>query len=136
MKNKNTGPFKIIMSLRLFKEKLKELLKSNNPTVQEQSKLALELLEKDAVLSKGTESIEEFFSKKTILDQLMAFIFPTALTDNEIKAAVLPHSNEVFYCSSRLKNIIDRSEEHTSELQSRPHLVCRLLLEKKKRKKK
>src|SRR5690554_7406833 len=25
----------------------------------------------------------------------------------------------------------DRSEEHTSELQSRPHLVCRLLLEKK-----
>src|SRR5690554_5793189 len=33
---------------------------------------------------------------------------------------------------SRLK----RSEEHTSELQSRPHLVCRLLLEKKKQKKK
>src|SRR6478752_7978780 len=27
-----------------------------------------------------------------------------------------------------------RSEEHTSELQSRLHLVCRLLLEKKKRK--
>src|SRR3989442_2922892 len=26
-----------------------------------------------------------------------------------------------------------RSEEHTSELQSRPHLVCRLLLEKNKR---
>src|SRR3989442_8620652 len=36
-----------------------------------------------------------------------------------------------------LKVILDfvpnhRSEEHTSELQSRPHLVCRLLLEKKK----
>src|SRR5690554_7450912 len=29
-----------------------------------------------------------------------------------------------------------RSEEHTSELQSRPHLVCRLLLEKKKKKRK
>src|SRR5690554_7307237 len=28
----------------------------------------------------------------------------------------------------------NRSEEHTSELQSRPHLVCRLLLEKKKNK--
>src|SRR5690554_7332441 len=28
---------------------------------------------------------------------------------------------------------LQRSEEHTSELQSRPHLVCRLLLEKKKR---
>src|SRR5437870_10915608 len=30
----------------------------------------------------------------------------------------------------------ERSEEHTSELQSRGHLVCRLLLEKKKRKNK
>src|SRR6266699_3442695 len=29
---------------------------------------------------------------------------------------------------------VTRSEEHTSELQSRPHLVCRLLLEKKKNK--
>src|SRR3989442_11133600 len=29
--------------------------------------------------------------------------------------------------------IVSRSEEHTSELQSRPHLVCRLLLEKKKK---
>src|SRR5690625_6092714 len=28
----------------------------------------------------------------------------------------------------------ERSEEHTSELQSRGHLVCRLLLEKKKKK--
>src|SRR5437660_3609401 len=30
--------------------------------------------------------------------------------------------------------LLIRSEEHTSELQSRGHLVCRLLLEKKKRK--
>src|SRR5690554_7252993 len=29
--------------------------------------------------------------------------------------------------------VAQRSEEHTSELQSRPHLVCRLLLEKKKK---
>src|SRR5690625_6192120 len=33
-----------------------------------------------------------------------------------------------------LADALDRSEEHTSELQSRGHLVCRLLLEKKKRK--
>src|SRR2546422_2230494 len=30
------------------------------------------------------------------------------------------------------KQVLNRSEEHTSELQSRLHLVCRLLLEKKK----
>src|SRR3989442_8328301 len=33
---------------------------------------------------------------------------------------------------SRARPPCGRSEEHTSELQSRPHLVCRLLLEKKK----
>src|SRR3989442_3810233 len=35
--------------------------------------------------------------------------------------------DEIFVAAGRV-----RSEEHTSELQSRPHLVCRLLLEKKK----
>src|SRR5215208_394464 len=34
---------------------------------------------------------------------------------------------------SRDQQRVDRSEEHTSALQSRGHLVCRLLLEKKKR---
>src|SRR3989442_9838642 len=39
-------------------------------------------------------------------------------------------------CSrSPVRHAIRRSEEHTSELQSRPHLVCRLLLEKKKKNK-
>src|SRR3712207_8952563 len=36
------------------------------------------------------------------------------------------------HSQSRLRSLNDRSEEHTSELQSRQYLVCRLLLEKKK----
>src|SRR5437899_9580234 len=36
---------------------------------------------------------------------------------------------------NQMKDILARSEEHTSELQSLRHLVCRLLLEKKKIKK-
>src|SRR2546422_2905216 len=42
-------------------------------------------------------------------------------------------SRRVFAYNYRDEN---RSEEHTSELQSRLHLVCRLLLEKKKKKNK
>src|SRR5438309_5661654 len=37
------------------------------------------------------------------------------------------------WCSRRRHREIGRSEEHTSELQSQFHLVCRLLLEKKKK---
>src|SRR2546430_12587190 len=34
---------------------------------------------------------------------------------------------------NNVQNSVDRSEEHTSELQSQSNLVCRLLLEKKKK---
>src|SRR5690554_7504081 len=40
-------------------------------------------------------------------------------------------SKGALYRSMNADVLRERSEEHTSELQSRPHLVCRLLLEKK-----
>src|SRR2546429_4537895 len=42
------------------------------------------------------------------------------------KSTATPNSREL------IERVLKRSEEHTSELQSRLHLVCRLLLEKKK----
>src|SRR2546429_2894050 len=39
----------------------------------------------------------------------------------------------VGHLAPQVQKQVQRSEEHTSELQSRLHLVCRLLLEKKKR---
>src|SRR5690554_6207307 len=47
--------------------------------------------------------------------------------NDSIKIAIRQMSEEDFLNESHF----GRSEEHTSELQSRPHLVCRLLLEKK-----
>src|SRR5690554_7592404 len=41
----------------------------------------------------------------------------------------LLNDNDISGAEYVLLNITYRSEEHTSELQSRPHLVCRLLLE-------
>src|SRR3989442_10851521 len=41
-------------------------------------------------------------------------------------------AGEVVITLADVELVYIRSEEHTSELQSRPHLVCRLLLEKKK----
>src|SRR5258707_10209535 len=42
---------------------------------------------------------------------------------------VVPNGDQLL----KNKNFLPRSEEHTSELQSRQYLVCRLLLEKKKK---
>src|SRR2546422_1827927 len=47
------------------------------------------------------------------------------------EAAILMHCHVAESDPIALKRV--RSEEHTSELQSRLHLVCRLLLEKKKK---
>src|SRR3712207_8520604 len=52
------------------------------------------------------------------------------LESNAPTVAVLINSNQV----DHLRPVKGRSEEHTSELQSRQYLVCRLLLEKKKSK--
>src|SRR3712207_6999701 len=49
---------------------------------------------------------------------------------HEKKASGPFRANEVFRLAS--SKSLTRSEEHTSELQSRQYLVCRLLLEKKK----
>src|SRR5438552_9041958 len=50
------------------------------------------------------------------------------------RSQVLAHRNELHLRSDETRARIGelRSEEHTSELQSPDHLVCRLLLEKKK----
>src|SRR5215217_8505656 len=47
-----------------------------------------------------------------------------------------PFENRQRLTGQMRRAVLRRSEEHTSELQSRQYLVCRLLLEKKKKKKK
>src|SRR5690554_5615407 len=59
--------------------------------------------------------------------------------DPALTARIIKVTNSPMIRSSKPINdifaaVTRRSEEHTSELQSRPHLVCRLLLEKKKKK--
>src|SRR2546430_8182665 len=56
------------------------------------------------------------------LDRLDAVEDPLVVRCEEVDAAARLHGAE-----------IERSEEHTSELQSQSNLVCRLLLEKKKK---
>src|SRR2546422_4320349 len=58
-------------------------------------------------------------------------LFPYTTLFRSQTAAFTGRSNSSGAFSTRGRLII-RSEEHTSELQSRLHLVCRLLLEKKK----
>src|SRR5690554_2552603 len=81
--------------------------------LQTQYNIKLVVLEKNAALE-SDEVKSEMLAKLNLH-------YPSAIREN--------NSDET---SSFFKEYKKRSEEHTSELQSRPHLVCRLLLEKKK----
>src|SRR3712207_6923194 len=58
--------------------------------------------------------------------------FAAGRTRPEAVVSIAP-PEPVYAVALKIKDRKDRSEEHTSELQSRQYLVCRLLLEKKKK---
>src|SRR5690606_41565060 len=68
-------------------------------------------------------------------DWMMAFLPTTAQLNRILYHASLapsPHNVQPWQFRVSGERLLVRSEEHTSELQSREKLVCRLLLEKKK----
>src|SRR5258708_9400368 len=60
-------------------------------------------------------------------------LFPYTTLFRSDGVCAIPHNTRLLLRRLALALVFHRSEEHTSELQSPDHLVCRLLLEKKKR---
>src|SRR5947209_12817879 len=60
-------------------------------------------------------------------------LFPYTTLFRSVELLLIAPEDRVETVSDALGFELDRSEEHTSELQSRQYLVCRLLLEKKKK---
>src|ERR1035437_1659162 len=73
-----------------------------------------------------TKSVSMKFSRRLAPEAWERCIAPKTC----VLAAKLPSR----CCLPEWRTMMTRSEEHTSELQSRQYLVCRLLLEKKKKK--
>src|SRR5687768_18303261 len=84
------------------------------------------------MLSRVDEVCPDFFLDDTATTEIYTLSLHDALP---ILAVTMSVSNRRFAAMevSAYFHGGERSEEHTSELQSRLHLVCRLLLEKKKR---
>src|SRR5690606_39359775 len=78
----------------------------------------------------GSADSEEitFWSTLIPLGAMMYLFSPSAYSRSAINAVLFGSYSTDFTVAST-----SRSEEHTSELQSRENLVCRLLLEKKKK---
>src|SRR2546429_6771472 len=72
-----------------------------------------------------------FFFNDTATTEIYTLSLHDALPISRGQRAGLVQGNGA-QLAGRFQRLAARSEEHTSELQSRLHLVCRLLLEKKK----
>src|SRR5690554_4539062 len=77
--------------------------------------------------------------KRPLPEHLTALLQQAGVDNYTVKDIKISGDTIISYPSSRdyyqftMNTTGVRSEKHTSELQSRPHLVCRLLLEKKKK---
>src|SRR5690606_41425007 len=72
------------------------------------------------------------YSDKDVGNQSTKAILDFGMLDVEKSDIDAIHEDLRFVGITSDMLVVDRSEEHTSELQSRENLVCRLLLEKKK----
>src|SRR5258708_20610034 len=73
-----------------------------------------------------------FFFNDTATTEIYTLSLHDALPISDI-AGAQQHLKKGSYRELHWHRVVSRSEEHTSELQSPDHLVCRLLLEKKKK---
>src|SRR6266536_6349990 len=84
--------------------------------------------------SSSTLSVSLFFFNDTATTEIYTLSLHDALPIRSARRTHIPSSVDGGRCFQEWWPMPSRSEEHTSELQSRVDLVCRLLLEKKKEK--
>ncbi|HLT50186.1 MAG TPA: hypothetical protein VKZ90_07030 [Aequorivita sp.] len=116
MKKLLPGPFVPKLSFRLLKEKFEVLLESNNPVEQFQAKQVLELFKRNPNLVNRISTLSEYKDNEEVVQQLMSYLFPASLANNEIKAAVYPLSNFTFFTSNRLTEIIENSVSSVEDI--------------------
>lgn len=100
------NPFQIKISFHKVLETLEQIAASD---VDYRSNYARALLEKSAQvpeLRDGMTNMQQIEDNTTLINHLLADLFPTALTHNEIKAVTIPFLNITFNFTERFKKIL------------------------------
>ena len=103
------NPFQIEISFHKLIENLEEIALSN---VDYRANYAKALLKEVAVvpeLRNGITNVELIEKHKSLIRNLLADLFPTALTKNEIKAITIPFHNVTFNYSERFQHLLNNA---------------------------
>ncbi|MGV8913840.1 MAG: HD domain-containing protein [Kaistella sp.] len=104
------SPFQILISFHKLIEGLKEIADSDIDYRADYAQALLNKIDGEPQFWEGVEDADFFTKNSTIVQYLLADLFPTALTHNEIKAATIPFHNFTFNYSERFKKILNGAE--------------------------
>lgn len=103
------SPFKTLISFHLLIEQLEEIAKSDIEYRANYAKSLLKQVEDKPELINGIQDVSFIKENETTIRNLLADLFPTVLTHNEIKAVTLPFINFTFNYTERFKKILNSS---------------------------
>lgn len=100
------SPFTTFISFHKVIETLEEIAKSTIDFRANYAKGLLKEVASKPELINGIDNYDFIIENEEIIKYLLADLFPTALTNNEIKAVTLPYQNITFNYSERFKKIL------------------------------
>ncbi|MFD2148529.1 hypothetical protein [Mucilaginibacter antarcticus] len=99
-------PFRLQLSFNKIIEGLEDAAETGNGWRAMNAQALLEQVNKHPELRDGLESEEQVSENEELIAELLADLFPTALSLNEIKAVSIPYQGLIFNHSQRFKNIL------------------------------
>jgi hypothetical protein len=100
------SPFKTLISFHKLIEALEKIAQSDIDYQSNYAKALLKEVQTVPELQTGIEDFSVIKKYETIINHLLADLFPTALTNNEIKAVTIPFQNFTFNYTERFKKIL------------------------------
>ena len=105
------SPFKTLISFHKLIESLEEIALSDVDYRSNYAKSLLKEIEHIPEFRTGIEDFSVITNNKKLIRNLLADLFPTALTHNEIKAVAIPFQNIIFNRTKRFKKIVKNAGE-------------------------
>lgn len=103
------SPFKTLISFHKLIEALEEIAVSNVDYRSNYANALLKEIEPFPEFRTGIEDLNLILENETLVKHLLADLFPTALTKNEIKAVTIPFQNFTFNYTDRFKKIVNEA---------------------------
>lgn len=115
------SPMKQLISFNKLLGHYERQLQSNDPSLVQRAKHILDAVAPYPELRDGFEDVAVLEQHKALIAMLLADVFPSVLTQNEIKAAAIPYCNVVFNRSKRFEQLVKAAGDNFSlEIRNMP----------------